>query len=107
MKAIEWASMIAGCLCLLAALLLASPGVRVVSAAGDGATAAGPTCEANALARESASLETFLARLRLQQLRARDAEQLPFSLNNRGYAYGRPPGIDLGRVEREARGQVR
>ncbi len=111
MRPFERAATIAGCLCLLAALLLASPGVQVVHAAEDAAAAvaaspAGPTCDPNAAARESVALETFLAQLRGQRLHAA-AEQRPVALNNRGYAYGPPPGIDLGRLEREARAQQR
>ena len=66
---------------------------------------AGPTCNANAAAEESAGLQTFLAQLRRERLRTGAAGEHIVSLNNRGYGYGRSPGIDIGRIEREARAQ--
>jgi hypothetical protein len=112
MRSVQPLLTIAGFLCLLATLLLASPGVRVVHAAEDGAAGvaalpAGPTCDANATAEESAALQTFLAQLRRERLHTAAVEGRTVSLNNRGYAYGRPPGIDIGRIEREARTQRR
>lgn len=101
---------IAGFLCLLATLLLASPGVRVVHAAEDGVAdvaerPAAPTRDANATAEESAALQTFLAQLRRERLHSLAVEGRTVSLNNRGYGYGRSPGIDIGRIEREAGAQ--
>jgi hypothetical protein len=92
-----------GVLATAAMLLLLSPGVKVVRA--DGAASGGSRCEAGgAPPAVDAELEAFLAELRREQF-ARAVEgdaSAPIMLNNRGYNYGPPPGIQLDPVLAEA-----
>jgi hypothetical protein len=91
-----------GVLATAAMLLLLSPGVKVVRA--DGASA-GSQCGAGAgPPTVDAELEAFLAELRREQF-ARVVEgdaSAPIMLNNRGYNYGPPAGIQLDPVLAEA-----
>ena len=111
MKPFERVTTIAGCLLLLGALLLASPGVRVVRAAEEGVAEAAPTapggsCNA-AAAAPGDPVEAFLAQLQSQYLSAGLLEGGPVVLNSRGYNYGVPPSPDLGRIKLDARLQGR
>jgi hypothetical protein len=100
----------AGVLATAALLLLLSPGVKVVRAEGaaagaQAAASGGSQCEAAAGPRTvDAQLEAFLAEIRREQFaRAVEGdESVPIMLNNRGYNYGPPPGLQLDPVLAEA-----
>lgn len=86
-----------GAMALAAMLLLASPGVKAVRAAGD-ETASSPAeqCGAASAPTADADLHRFLADLRREQ-RARGGagDDEIVMLNGRGYNYGPPPRIGL------------
>ena len=110
MQPLERAATIAGFLLVLAALLLASPGVQVVRAAEDGvaggsSTAAGASCAVAAPVSVDDQVEAFLAQLRGQRPSASLHAGAPVVVNSRGYNYGPPPSPTLGLIELDARRQ--
>ena len=110
MRPFQRATTIAGCLCLLVALLLASPGVRVVRAAGGDTAATGSCapsgCPGSAAAPRNVEVEKFLANLRGQQARsAGDSKDVIVELNNQGYNYRPMPLPNRGRVRLDAGSQ--
>jgi hypothetical protein len=105
MRPFEWAKTIFGLLCLAAALLLGSPGVRVVPALAEELVSAaepGPQCSARQAPAADAEVEALLAKLR-QELMAGGAagDDVPVVLNGRGYNYGPAPRIELDRIRAE------
>lgn len=99
---------IAGLLSLAGALLLTSPGVKLVRAEDTDpppapAAASGPSCREGAptAAPEVAAL---IARLREQVAAEASSSREDFVvLNNRGYNYGPPPSPESGLLEAERR----
>ena len=114
MRPFQRAMTLAGFLCLMAFLLLASPGVRVVRAAGEAlpeaaAAASGGSCDAAAASAAPVGdpVEAFLAQIRDDRPSTRALEDHFVVLNSRGYNYGPPASPDLGLIELEARRQRR
>ncbi len=109
MRPLERAATIAGILLVLAALLLASPGVQVARAAEDGAaggssTPVGASCAAAAAPGPvDAELEAFLVQLRSQHPSAALEAGAPVVLNIRGYNLGPPPSHEFSLIELDAR----
>jgi hypothetical protein len=106
MRPFEFAKIILGLLAMGAALLLASPGVRVAPALADEGISTdetGPQCSADQQPGADAEVEALLARLRQEQMArvAAGADGL-IVLNGRGYNYGPPPGIELDRIQAES-----
>jgi hypothetical protein len=105
MRPFEFAKLTLGLLAVGAALLLASPGVRVAPAAADELVSTaepGPQCSASQPPGADAEAEALIARLRQEQM-ARIAAGVdgPIVLNGRGYNYGPPPGIEFDRIQAE------
>jgi hypothetical protein len=97
MRPFDWLQTLTGAMALAAMLLLASPGVKAVRAAGDEpASSPAEQCGAASAPSADADLDRFLADLRREQ-RARDSagDAEIVMLNGRGYNYGPPPRIDL------------
>jgi len=96
---------IAGCLALLGALVLASPGVRIARANPPvtGAPTAGEQCSSREPGRLDEVVGEFLEELRREHA-GQGSEQTNgvVMLNNRGYNYGPPPGIQLDVLRAEA-----
>jgi hypothetical protein len=104
MRPFEFAKIILGLLTVGAALLLASPGVRMTPAVADELVSTeepGPQCSAGQ--PPAADAEALLARLRQEQMaRIAAGAEGPIVLNGRGYNYGPPPGIELDRIQAES-----
>jgi hypothetical protein len=102
-----------GLLSVAAMLLLLSPGVRAVRAAGPEAAAPAAQSQCSATSRSPADpeVQAFIAELQREQLQR--AATLPpgdggiVVLNNRGYNYGPPAGIELDTIRAEAAGAAR
>ena len=114
MRPFQRAMTLAGFLCLMAFLLLASPGVRVVRAAGEAlpehaAAASGGSCNAAGASAAPVGdpVEAFLAQIRDDRPSPRAVEGQTVVLNSRGYNYGPPASPDLGLIELDARRQRR
>ncbi len=104
MRPLEGAATIAGFLLVLAALLLASPGVQVVRAAEGSSTPAGASCAVAAVpGAAAAEVEAFLAQLRSQHPSEPLETDAPVVLNIRGYNLGPPPSHVFGLLELDAR----
>ena len=97
-----------GLLALLAAFVLALPGVKAVRAEDRQtplASSDGPQCNSESpeadITQAGATMEQLQARL-LEQIAAQggSGEGAPILLNNRGYNYG--PGRDLDRIAADA-----
>jgi hypothetical protein len=105
MRPLEGAKIILGLLAVSAALLLASPGVRVAPALADEGISTdepGPQCSADQQPGADAEVEALLAKLRQEQMaRIAAGEDGPVVLNGRGYNYGPPPGIEIDRIQAE------
>ncbi len=106
---IHW-NTLCGSLAILAWACLASPGVRVVRAdAAEGPQSREPaaaSCEAGTTARDVAAFQAYMAEVERQAAAERaagvgDAGDRVIPLNNRGYNYGQPPGVDLTKIMRE------
>ena len=105
MRPFEKAKIILGLLAVAAALLLASPGVRVDPALAEEGVSTeepGPQCTADQPPSADAKVQALIARLRQEQMAriAAGADGL-IVLNGRGYNYGPPPGIELDRIQAE------
>jgi hypothetical protein len=105
MRPFEFAKNILGLLAVSAALLLASPGVRLAPALADEGISTdetGPQCSADQQPGADAEVEALLAKLRQEQMAriAAEADGL-IVLNGRGYNYGPPPGIEIDRIRAE------
>ncbi len=102
MRPFERAKIIFGLLAVGAALLLASPGVRVAPALAEELVSTeepGPQCSASEPLGADAAAEALIARLREEQMaRIAASAEGPITLNGRGYNYGPPPGIELDRI---------
>jgi hypothetical protein len=90
-----------GLAALLAAFVLALPGVKAVRAAdtaGSASLADGPTCHDTSTAGESTQIPALAEEIRRQIAASAAASggQTPILLNNRGYNYG--PGNSLERT---------
>jgi hypothetical protein len=107
MQPFESAKIILGLLTVCAALLLASPGVRVAPALADEGVSTeepGPQCSADQPPAADAEIEALLEKLRQEQMaRMPEAADGPIVLNGRGYNYGPAPGIELDRIQAESR----
>jgi hypothetical protein len=107
MRPFESAKIILGLLAVVGALLLASPGVQVAPALAEEAVSTeepGPQCSVDAQPRADAEVEALIAKLRQEQMaRAAEGVDVPVMLNGRGYNYGPPSGIELDRIQAEAR----
>ncbi len=105
MRPFEFAKFVLGLLAVGAALLLASPGVRVAPAVAEELVSTaepGPQCSADQPLGADAQVEVLIARLRQEQMaRIGATADGPIVLNGRGYNYGPPPGIELDRVQAE------
>lgn len=105
MRPFEGAKIILGVLAVSAALLLASPGVRMVPALADEGISTdepGPQCSADQQPGADAEVESLLAKLRQEQMaRIAAGADGPIVLNGRGYYYGPPPGIEIDRIRAE------
>ena len=105
MRPFEFAKFVLGLLAVGAALLLASPGVRVAPAAADELVSSaepGPQCSAGQPLGADAAAEALIARLRQEQMARIGAGAAgPIVLNGRGYNYGPPPAIELDRIQAE------
>jgi hypothetical protein len=99
---------IAGFLSLAGTLLLTSPGVKLVRAEDADpppapAAAQGPSCREDA-PPASPGIAALKARLRQQAAsQANSSDEDVVVLNNRGYNYGPPPGLEPGLLELERR----
>ncbi len=108
MRPLERAATIAGFLLVLAALLLASPGVQVVRAAEDGAatgssTPVGASCSAAAAPGSGAGeVDSYLEQLRSESPSATLQDGETVVLNTRGYNLGPPPSPALGLLDLDA-----
>ena len=106
MRPFEFAKFVLGLLAVGAALLLASPGVRVAPAAADELVSSeepGPQCSAGQPLGADAQAQELIARLRQEQMaRIGTGADGPIVLNGRGYNYGPPPGIELDRIQAES-----
>lgn len=106
MRPFEFAKFALGLLAVGAALLLASPGVRVTPALAEELVSTeepGPQCSADQPLGADAQAEALIARLRQEQMaRIGTGADGPIVLNGRGYNYGPPPGIELDRIQAEA-----
>jgi hypothetical protein len=108
MRAWERLKAVVGLLAVAAMLLLASPGVRAVRAAGPQESAAPQEraqCGSTARAPADPEVQAFLAELRRGQLERALAgadDSGIVVLNNRGYNYGSPSGIELDAIRAEA-----
>ena len=104
MRPFELFKTVAGALAVAAMLLLASPGVKAVRAAGDEtASSEAGQCGAAAVPTADGELEGFLADLRReQQARLVAGETGIVMLNGRGYNYGPPPRIEIDLLRAEA-----
>ncbi len=104
MRPLERAATIAGFLLVLAALLLASPGVQVVRAAEAPSSQPGATCDAAPrYADADAEVEAVLVQLRSQHPSAPLEAGGTVVLNIRGYNLGPPPSHEFGLLELDAR----
>lgn len=98
-----------GLIAVAASIALASPGVNVVQAATPVADRAKPAqCGAAAATPADPQIQAFLAQLRAEheareQPPAAAADDDFIVLNNRGYNYGPPRGIELDVIRAEAR----
>lgn len=110
MRPFEFAKIGLGLLAVSAALLLASPGVRLAPALADemaeervSTPEPGPQCSVGDPPSADAEAQALLTRLRQEQMAgvAGGAEGL-IVLNGRGYNYGPPPGIELDRIQAES-----
>ena len=105
MRPFEFTKLTLGLLVVGAALLLASPGVRVAPAAADELVSTaepGPQCSASQPRGADAAVEELIARLRQEQMaRIAAGADGPIVLNGRGFNYGPPPGIELDRIQAE------
>ena len=98
-----------GWLCLVAMLVLSSPGVKVVRA--DAPTAAGPVCRASGAQGVPRRDVSAILKRRRAAAPAKAAEQpdsnreIPIALNNRGYNYDPAGSSNIGsllqKIERE------
>jgi hypothetical protein len=104
---------VVGLLAVAAMLLLASPGVRAVRAAGPQEPAAAQEqaqCGSTARAPADPEVQAFLAELRREQLEraiAGAGDSGIVVLNNRGYNYGPASGIELDAIRAEAAAAAR
>jgi hypothetical protein len=106
MRPFEFAKISLGLLAVGAALLLASPGVRLAPALADELVSTaepGPQCSVDDPPGADAEAQELLARLRQEQMaRVAAGADSPIVLNGRGYNYGPPPGIELDRIQAES-----
>jgi hypothetical protein len=111
MRAFEHSRNLAGFLSLLAMLILASPGVEAVRADPAGGQAAAPAGQCPATQRAAAAdaeLSAFIVELRREHAAPGGAPRSDVVvLNNRGYNYGSPPGIDFRQIRADAAGARR
>jgi hypothetical protein len=106
MRPFELAKLILGLLAVCAALLLASPGVRMAPATANELVSTeepGPQCSTDLPPGADARAAALIARLRQEQMAriAAGAEGI-IVLNGSGYNYGSSPGIELDRIRAEA-----
>ena len=94
-----------GLLALGASIALASPGVNAVRAEAEGPVAQaapGGQCSASGPAASiDAEIEAAIEQLRLQQADQNASDSDLVVLNNRGYNYGPPRGIQLDAIQAE------
>jgi len=106
MRPFERAKIIFGLLAVAAALLLASPGVRLSPALAEELVSTeepGPQCSAGQPPKADAEVAALLAKLRQEQMAQTGAgADGPIVLNGRGYNYGPPPKIELDRIQVES-----
>ena len=92
----------AGLLTFLACFALASPGVEAEPEPE--ASAVGGQCELSGPLQVDGQLEAWLLEVRQEQAsRARSQHPEVIVLNNRGYNYGPPQGMQLDLIRAEAR----
>jgi len=92
-----------GLVALVASLLLTSPGVRVVRAAEQAEASPAPQCALDQAPTADAEVRRFLNDLRAENaVRSGPGHPGIVVLNNRGFNYGPPRGIELDLLRAEA-----